>query len=92
MTNEETIKRIRALAGEIIAMTDRLIDQPQAEEAAPIAPKYSLEYVRAALTKLAGAKGADAAKAVLTAFDAKKLSDIAPADYARVVAEAEKQL
>jgi flagellar hook-length control protein FliK len=70
---------------DVIAALD---EKPQAEPA----KTYTLEDVRAALTKLAGAKGADAAKAVLAKHDAKKLSDIFPPDYAVVVADAEAAL
>lgn len=88
MNEEDIIKRIRALAGEIIALTDREAVQSQAEPA----KEYTLEDVRAALTRVAGAKGADAAKAVLAKHGAKKLSDIFPPDYAVVVADAEASL
>lgn len=94
MHNEEIIKRIRALAGEIIALTDREAVQPAAPATPQIAPGtiVELEDVRAALTKLASAKGATHVKALLGDHHAKKLSDLAPASYAVVLFAAEKEL
>jgi hypothetical protein len=94
MHNEEIIKRIRALAGEIIALTDREAVQPQAAPATPqIEPGtvITLEDVRAALTKLASAKGATHVKALLADYNAKKLSDLAPINYQAVLFAAEKE-
>jgi hypothetical protein len=94
MHNEEIIKRIRALAGEIIALTDREAVQPQAAPAThQIAggTVVTLEDVRAALTKLASAKGATHVKALLADYNAKKLSDLAPINYQAVLFAAEKE-
>lgn len=60
------------------------------EKAAP-APVITLEDVRAALTKLASAKGATHVKALLADYNAKKLSDLAPINYQAVLFAAEKE-
>lgn len=94
MTNEETIERIRALAGEIIALTDRLsAPREPLVEAAPKTEKpkaLKLEDVRAVLTTLSSNKGASAVKALLKDFGAEKLSDIATQDYPELLAKAEE--
>lgn len=94
MTNEETVERIRALAGEIIAMTDRLSAPREPLVEAPDKPKANkplkLEDVRAVLTQLASTKGADAAKALLKDFGAAKLTDIAAQDYPELLAKAQE--
>ena len=51
-----------------------------------------LEDVRAALTKLASAKGAIYVKALLADHNVKKLSDLPPASYTVVLLAAEKEL
>jgi predicted metalloprotease with PDZ domain len=70
---------------DVIAALD---EKPQAEPA----KTYTLEDVRAALTKVAGKHGADAAKEVLAKRNAKKLSDIKPNQFGLVVADAEALL
>jgi hypothetical protein len=74
------------------ALTDLLIavEKDEKAEAAPAptetsAQPITIEEVRAALTKLATAKGSAASKAVLKDFGAEKLSDIAAQDYAQLL-------
>lgn len=94
MTNEEVIERIRHLAGEVIALTDRLsAPREPLVETAPKAEKpktLKLEDVRAVLTTLSSNKGASAVKALLKDFGAEKLSDIAVQDYPELLAKAQE--
>ena len=64
--------------------------QPVAEPAPQIAPGavITLEDVRAALTELAGVKGATTTKTLLAEYDAKKLSDVPADKYASLLADA----
>lgn len=55
----------------------------------PADPKPTkLEDVRAAMTDLASAKGADAAKQLLAEYGVKKLGDVDPAKYASLLTDA----
>lgn len=55
----------------------------------PAKPKpATLEDVRAALTELAGVKGAATTKTLLAEYDAKKLSDVPADKYASLLADA----
>lgn len=86
--NDETIEKIRSLANAILALLDEPVAAPAEKktEAKPI----TVEDVRAALTRLAGDKGAAAVKALLKDFGAQKLSDIAVQDYPELLAKAEE--
>ena len=94
MTNEETIERIRHLAGEIIALTDRVSaprePAPAVENKPAKAKTLKLEDVRAVLTTLSSTKGASAVKALLKDYGAEKLSDIAAQDYTELLAKAQE--
>ena len=70
------------------AQTSDIAPTPQIEPSTVI----TLEDVRAALTKLASAKGATYVKALLADYNAKKLSDLAPISYEAVLYAAEKEL
>ena len=96
MTNEELLKSLhRAVAqfhddigfllGTLEAKGQR--QEPEAP-AAPEPAKVNLEQVRAAMTDLASAKGADAAKSLLKEYGAKKLGDVDPAKYASLLTDA----
>lgn len=75
-------------AEESSAATQEQKDEPAAAEGKQ--PTY--EEVAAAITKLSRTKGRDAAVAVLTQFSAKKLPDVAPEQFAEVLAAAEEAL
>ena len=102
MTNEEMISRAWAVQLKLEEAFDLLsklhvdlraegsdkrvsaaIERSKAEPA-----KVNLEQVRAAMTDLASAKGADAAKQLLAEYGAKKLGDVAPAKYASLLTDA----
>lgn len=67
-------------------------EEPAGEQTTPeeTAEKtYAFEDVRALLVEKARAGGREEVKALLLKFGAKKLSDVAPADYGALAAEAE---
>lgn len=64
--------------------------EPKTEPAAAEAVDY--DTVAKAITRLSRAKGRDAAVAVLAQFDAKKLPDVAPEQFADVLAAAEEAM
>lgn len=76
------------------------VDEPEAPTAAPqeetapahTEPEPDLPSLRAALTALRKAKGADAAKALLEKHGVLTLSELPPEKYARVKADAEKEM
>lgn len=59
---------------------------PEAVAAAPVAESVTYETAAKAVTSLAQKKGRDAAVAILARFDAKKLPDVKPAQYAELMA------
>jgi len=54
--------------------------------------EYTITDIRKALAKLVDSRGESTAIDVLAKFDAKKLSDIKEADYAKFVAVVEKEV
>lgn len=67
-------------------------EEPAGEQTTPEEPAektYAFEDVRALLAEKARAGGREEVKALLQKFGAKKLSDVAPADYGALAAEAE---
>jgi hypothetical protein len=88
---EDIAKALRQIATQIEELS-------APAKAAPATPQIvggtvvTLECVRAALTKLASAKGATHVKALLADYNAKKLSDLAPINYPAVLFAAEKEL
>jgi hypothetical protein len=95
MTNDEILNRLKSIEADVGVLIMHITnDEPVAEPATPqIAPGtvITLEDVRAALTKLASAKGATHVKALLADYNAKKLSDLAPINYQAVLFAAEKE-
>jgi hypothetical protein len=83
---------VEALDAALTKLAIAVEKDEKAEAAAP--PKretiVTLEEVRAALTQLASAKGADAAKKLLADYGAKKITDMAAQDYAELLADAER--
>ena len=94
LITEEIGQAISLLEGVLNRLHRLSKPTPVAEPTPQIAPStiVELEDVRAALTKLASAKGATYVKALLADHHAKKLSDLAPASYAVVLLAAEKEL
>jgi hypothetical protein len=98
MTNEELVIRLQAIEKEVRGLINAFDIVCANKTTAPATPQIApgtvitLEDVRAALTKLASAKGATYVKALLGDHHAKKLSDLAPASYAVVLLAAEKEL
>jgi hypothetical protein len=80
MTNAKLAAELAAIAGRL----DEIAKSLSAPTETPAQPT-TIEEVRAALTKLATAKGSAASKAVLKDFGAEKLSDIAAQDYAQLL-------
>ena len=91
MTNDEIIGRLKAIEADVGALMRQLIEAeptPAEEPKAAPAKPVSLEDVRAALTDLTSAKGADTTKQLLAEYGAKKLSDIPADKYATLLADA----
>jgi hypothetical protein len=88
---EDIAKALRQIATQIEELSAPAKAAPATPQIAP-GTVITLEDVRAALTKLASAKGATYVKALLGDHHAKKLSDLAPASYAVVLLAAEKEL
>jgi hypothetical protein len=88
MTNDEILQALKNIEADVGALITKLVYAP-VEEGAPAETKpATLEQVRAAMTDLASAKGADAAKQLLAEYGAKKLGDVAPAKYASLLTDA----
>lgn len=83
----QAISLLEGVLGRLQAMTQ---PAPVAEPAPQIAPGtvITLEDVRAALTELAGVKGAATTKTLLAEYGAKKLSDVPADKYASLLADA----
>ena len=83
----QAISLLEGVLGRLHAMTQ---PAPAAEPAPQIEPGtvITLEDVRAALTTLAGVKGAAAPKKILADYSAKKLSDVPADKYASLLADA----
>lgn len=81
LITEEIGQAISLLEGVLNRLQAMTQPAPVAEPKPKIAPgtAITLEDVRAALTELAGVKGAATTKTLLAEYDAKKLSDV-PAD------------
>lgn len=62
---------------------------PDDAEPAPQEKNYSYEYVRGVLADLSASGHRDAARSLILKHGANKLSDIAPSEYAAIIAEAE---
>ena len=98
MTNEELVIRLKKIEKEVSSLINAFDIVGTSQTIEPATPQIApgtvitLEDVRAALTKLASAKGATYVKALLADHHAKKLSDLAPASYAVVLLAAEKEL
>jgi hypothetical protein len=88
---EDIAKALRQIATQIEELSTPAKAAPATPQIEP-GTVITLEDVRAALTKLASAKGATYVKALLADHHAKKLSDLAPASYAVVLLAAEKEL
>lgn len=84
----QAISLLEGVLGRLHAMTK---PAPVAEPAPapPPGTAITLEDVRAALTELAGVKGAATTKTLLAEYDAKKLSDVPADKYASLLANAE---
>lgn len=84
---EDIAKALRQIA-------DQIEELSGASKAAPATPQIepgavvTLEDVRAALTELAGVKGAATTKTLLAEYDAKKLSDVSVDRYASLLTDA----
>ena len=74
------------IAEVLAAEKDDHIEKPKLEESVK---RYSLEDVRAVLAKKAASGFQDEVKELLGKFNAKKLSDINPDDYGKLLKEAE---
>lgn len=85
---EDIAKALRQIADQIEELSATTKATPQIEPGTFV----ELEEVRAALTKLASAKGAIYVKALLADHNVKKLSDLPPASYTVVLLAAEKEL
>lgn len=59
--------------------------QPETETEGDTLEEYTLEEVRVALKDLAGAKGKEAAKGVLTALGVKSVSNLQPEQFAEAM-------
>lgn len=83
----QAISLLEGVLGRLHAMTQ---PAPAAEPTPQVAPGtvITLEDVRAALTELAGVKGAATTKTLLAEYDAKKLSDVQPSMYAPLLVDA----
>jgi hypothetical protein len=88
---EDIAKALRQIATQIEELSAPAKAAPATPQIAP-GTIVELEDVRAALTKLASAKGATYVKALLADYNAKKLSDLAPINYQAVLFAAEKEL
>ena len=84
----QAISLLEGVLGRLQAMTQ---PAPVAEPTPKIEPGtvITLEDVRAALTTLAGVKGAAAPKKILADYSAKKLSELAPGHFAEVFTAAQ---
>lgn len=88
------LKRCSGEFSEIVgALTELLSGEAAAETKAAPEEKaegtYTFEDIRLLLVEKARAGGREEVKALLLKFGAKKLSDVAPADYGALAAEAE---
>ncbi len=88
------LKRCGREISEIVgALTDLLSgEEPAGAQPAPATEAeraYAFEDIRALLIEKARAGGREEVKALLRKFSAKRLSDVAPADYGALAAEAE---
>jgi hypothetical protein len=105
MTNEELLKSLHSalaefhddigfLLGTLEAKGKREEPQsPAVEPAEPSTKPTTIEDVRAALTKLAGAKGGAVVKKLLKdVFNVDKASDLDAKDFGQVVVLAEKEV
>lgn len=104
MTYKELADRIHAIEAtvekaheDLTALLVAVEKMEKAEEATPVAEPtpqiepgtvITLEDVRAALTELAGVKGAATTKTLLAEYDAKKLSDVPADKYASLLTDA----
>lgn len=95
MRTEELAAQLAAMAGQL----GELAAKVAAQAATPAKPKKAapaeaptIEDVRAALTKLAGEKGAAVSKQLLKDYGAEKLSDIAAQDYSELLAKVEEAM
>ena len=88
---EDIAKALRQIATQIEELSAPAKAAPATPQIEP-GTVITLEDVRAALTKLASAKGATHVKALLGDHHAKKLSDLAPINYQAVLFAAEKEL
>lgn len=88
---EDIAKALRQIATQIEELSAPTKAAPATPQIAP-GTVITLEDVRAALTKLASAKGATYVKALLADYNAKKLSDLPPTSYVDVLFAAEKEL
>lgn len=80
MTNEEILKQVRHLAGQIVAILD-IVAEPSPPITQAPGKTITVEDVRAALTKLASTQGPAAAKQVLGQFGVSKLTELPVAQY-----------
>jgi len=87
---EDIAKALRQIATQIEELSAPAKAAPATHQIAG-GTVVTLECVRAALTKLASAKGATYVKALLADYNAKKLSDLAPINYQAVLFAAEKE-
>lgn len=90
LITEEIGQAISLLEGVLNRLQAMTQPAPVAQPTPQIAPGtvITLEDVRAALTELAGVKGAATTKTLLAEYDAKKLSDVSADRYASLLADA----
>lgn len=90
LITEEIGQAISLLEGVLNRLQAMTQPAPVAEPAPQIEPGtvITLEDVRAALTELAGVKGAATTKTLLAEYDAKKLSDVPADKYASLLTDA----
>lgn len=94
----DALDRIKQIAEKLDEAITKLVIAVESDEEAEKAPAeepkavpakaVTLEEIRAALTDLTSAKGADTTKQLLAEYGVKKLSDIFPADYSRLLVDA----
>lgn len=90
LITEEIGQAISLLEGVLNRLQAMTQPAPVAEPTPQIEPGtvITLEDVRAALTELAGVKGAATTKTLLAEYDAKKLSDVPADKYASLLTDA----
>jgi len=85
LCNPEVIASVKAL-GQLLIGAEKTVDtKEQTEKADPQPPIFNIEEVRKKLGDLAKAKGSEAAKNILKAFNVCKVTELLEKDYPRVM-------